>query len=72
MTEFPWMVRTRSQAVWTPEEDDLLIKRFASGRDPRELARLHGRELVAIQTRLRALGLIQTAASRFPAPERKA
>lgn len=57
MTHLPRTVRERANASWTREEDDLLRSRFANGRRPADLARLHGRELTSIFARLKELGL---------------
>lgn len=57
MTHLPRTVRERAEARWTPEEDDLLRSRYAGGRQASDLARLHGRELASILSRLRELGI---------------
>lgn len=57
MTDLPRTVRERAEARWTREEDELLRSRHADGRRASDLARLHGRELASIVSRLRELGL---------------
>lgn len=57
MTELPKRVRSWCDARWTPDEDALLKSRYLASRTITDLARLHGREVFAIQNRLKALGL---------------
>lgn len=60
MTDLPRMVRARSRAPWTPDEDEMLRERASKGVDVRRLARLHGREPADIAERLRELGVSAT------------
>lgn len=55
MTDLPRTVRIRSDAPWTTDEDELLRLRLESGRNWREIARLHGREPESIRQRARQL-----------------
>jgi len=42
---------------WTAREDELLLERFTAGASERELARVHGRTVRAVRTRLLKLGV---------------
>jgi hypothetical protein len=58
MTDLPRMVRERAYARWTRDEDELLRSRYLNGRHFTDLARLHGREPMAIRARLIELGVL--------------
>jgi endogenous inhibitor of DNA gyrase (YacG/DUF329 family) len=50
--------------AWTPEEDELLRKRFSEGIQISELAKIHQRTPWAVQMRLEGLGLLPPHSSR--------